>query len=103
MASLLVSPRMQTTSSLIVMVPKLLLDLGNLCMIRESLLSFKIWQIPCMLIFTNEIIHPHTYEAFYCKMSFGGGGKERNEKDFGKQCLEKYLIHQIILNGNLVL
>jgi len=36
MASLLVSPWMQTTSSLIAMVPKLLLDLGNLCMIRKS-------------------------------------------------------------------
>lgn len=51
----------------------------------------------------RSLIHILLRVLKYCKMPSGGGGEERNEKDFRKQCSERYLIHQIILNGSLVL
>lgn len=64
MASSLVSPWTQTMSSLTMTVPKLLLDLGNLCLIRKKIAIIQGPSTSSHGDFANEIFNPHTAEGF---------------------------------------
>lgn len=80
MASLLVLPRMQTMLSLIVMVPELLLDLGNVCIIRKGIAVVQSVAASSHRDFYPGVINPHTSEGFKVMCNaFQGGWQWGNE------------------------
>lgn len=108
MGSSLGSPPTPTTSPLALMAPGLLLDPGDVGTLRKSpaaLQNLGNSSQESWLVVTSEGVNPQTSEG--CKRVGkclqGGGGEERNEEEFRKQCSGRYLIHQVVLNRSLVL